>query len=306
MTMTPLSGILPVAPTPFLDDGALDDDGIRRVIDCMIDQGVDAICILANYSEQFLLSDTERAHVMRLSLEQAAGRVPVIVTISHFSTAIAVERAKAAQAMEAAMVMMMPPYHGVGLVPAEARIFEHFAAVSEAISIPIMVQDAPLSGCALSVPFLARMARELEQVRYFKLEMPFAAEKLAALIEAGGDTILGPFDGEEAVTLLADLDAGATGTMTSALLPEQIRPIVIDYRAGNIDAALAQWQRCLPLINHENRQCGLRAAKAVMKEGGVIRSDHVRHPLHPLSERTRARLLHFARELDLIALRWGH
>ncbi len=306
MTMTPLSGILPVAPTPFLDDGALDDDGIRRVIDCMIDQGVDAICILANYSEQFLLSDTERAHVMRLSLEQAAGRVPVIVTISHFSTAIAVERAKAAQAMGAAMVMMMPPYHGVGLVPAEARIFEHFAAVSEAISIPIMVQDAPLSGCALSVPFLARMARELEQVRYFKLEMPFAAEKLAALIEAGGDTILGPFDGEEAVTLLADLDAGATGTMTSALLPEQIRPIVIDYRAGNIDAALAQWQRCLPLINHENRQCGLRAAKAVMKEGGVIRSDHVRHPLQPLSERTRARLLHFARELDLIALRWGH
>ncbi|WP_071796846.1 dihydrodipicolinate synthase family protein [Natronohydrobacter thiooxidans] len=304
--MTPLSGILPVAPTPFLDDGALDDDGIRRVIDCMIDQGVDAICILANYSEQFLLSDTERAHVMRLSLEQAAGRVPVIVTISHFSTAIAVERAKAAQAMGAAMVMMMPPYHGVGLVPAEARIFEHFAAVSEAISIPIMVQDAPLSGCALSVPFLARMARELEQVRYFKLEMPFAAEKLAALIEAGGDTILGPFDGEEAVTLLADLDAGATGTMTSALLPEQIRPIVIDYRAGNIDAALAQWQRCLPLINHENRQCGLRAAKAVMKEGGVIRSDHVRHPLQPLSERTRARLLHFARELDLIALRWGH
>ncbi|MCC5965214.1 MAG: dihydrodipicolinate synthase family protein [Natronohydrobacter sp.] len=306
MTPTPLTGILPVAPTPFLDDGRLDDDGIRRVIDCMIDQGVDAICILANYSEQFVLSDAERAHVMRLSLEQAAGRVPMIVTISHFSTALVVERARAAQAMGAAMVMMMPPYHGVGLVPAEARIFEHFAAVSDAISIPIMVQDAPLSGCPLTVPLLARMARELEQVSYFKLEMPFAADKLAALIEAGGDTILGPFDGEEAVTLLADLDAGATGTMTSALLPEQIRPIVIDYRAGRIDAALAQWQRCLPLINHENRQCGLRAAKVVMKEGGVIRSDHVRHPLHPLSERTRARLLHFARELDLIALRWGH
>jgi 2-keto-3-deoxy-L-arabinonate dehydratase len=301
----PLTGILPVAPTPFLDDGSLDADGICRVLDCMIDQGVDAICILANYSEQFVLSDEERARVMRVSLEHVAGRVPVIVTISHFSTAIVVERARAAQAMGAAMVMMMPPYHGVGLVPAEARIFEHFAAVSAAISIPVMVQDAPLSGCQLSVPFLARMARELEHVRYFKLEMPFAADKLAALIAAGGADILGPYDGEEAVTLLADLDAGATGTMTSALAPEQIRPIVIDYRAGRLDAALAQWQRCLPLINHENRQCGLRAAKAVMKEGGVIRSDHVRHPLHPLSERTRTRLLHFAQELDLIALRWG-
>ena len=300
-----LTGILPVAPTPFHDDGSLDEGGIRRVLDCMIDQGVDAICILANYSEQFLLSDDERATVMRISLEHVAGRVPVIVTISHFATAIAVARAKAAEAMGAAMVMMMPPYHGVGLVPAEAGIVEHFRAVSDAISIPIMVQDAPLSGVSLPVPLLVRMAREIENVSYFKIEAPFAADKLAALIEAGGRDIIGPFDGEEAVTLLADLDAGATGTMTSALLPDRIRPIVIDYRAGRVDQALDQWRLCLPLINHENRQCGLRACKTVFAAGGVIGSDHVRHPLKPLSERTKARLLHLAGELDLIALRWG-
>lgn len=300
-----LTGILPVAPTPFHDDGSLDEGGIRRVLDCMIDQGVDAICILANYSEQFLLSDEERATVMRISLDHVAGRVPVIVTISHFATGIVVERAKAAQALGAAMVMMMPPYHGVGLVPAEAGIIEHFRAVSDAISIPIMVQDAPLSGVSLPVPLLVRMAREIENVSYFKIETPFAADKLAALIEAGGRDIIGPFDGEEAVTLLADLDAGATGTMTSALLPDRIRPIVIDYRAGRVDQALDQWRLCLPLINHENRQCGLRACKTVFATGGVIGSDHVRHPLKPLSERTKARLLHLAGELDLIALRWG-
>lgn len=302
---TPLTGILPVAPTPFHADGTVDLDGMRRVLDCMIDQGVDAICILANYSEQFVLSDEERASLMRLSLEHVAGRVPVIVTISHFATQIVVQRARDAQALGAAMVMMMPPYHGVGIVPPEPTIFEHFKAVSDAVAIPIMVQDAPLSGCQLSVPFLARMARDLEQVSYFKLEMPFAADKLAALIAAGGADIVGPFDGEEAVTLLADLDAGCTGTMTSALLPEQIRPIVTLYRAGDTDGALDQWKRCLPLINHENRQCGLRAAKAVMQAGGVIRSDYVRHPLAALSDRTRARLLELAKELDLIALRWG-
>ena len=300
-----LTGILPVAPTPFRADGSLDVGGLRRVLDCMIDQGVDAICILANYSEQFLLSDDERATVMRISLEHVAGRVPVIVTISHFATAIAVARAKAAEAMGAAMVMMMPPYHGVGLVPAEAGIVEHFRAVSDAISIPIMVQDAPLSGVSLPVPLLVRMAREIENVSYFKIETPFAADKIDALIEAGGRDIIGPFDGEEAVTLLADLDAGATGTMTSALLPDRIRPIVIDYRAGRVDQALDQWRLCLPLINHENRQCGLRACKTVFAAGGVIGSDHVRHPLKPLSERTKARLLHLAGELDLIALRWG-
>ena len=301
----PLSGILPVAPTPFHIDGQVDEDGMRRVLDCMIDQGVDAICILANYSEQFLLSDEERALLTRLSLEHVGGRVPVIVTISHFSTGIVVERARAAEAMGASMVMMMPPYHGVGLVPGEAGIFEHFAAVNAAISIPVMVQDAPLSGISLPVPLLVRMARELEQVRYFKIETPFAADKLAALIEAGGDAILGPFDGEEAVTLLADFDAGATGTMSSALLPERIKPIIAAHHAGDETAALEGWRQVLPLVNHENRQCGLRATKTVMQAGGVIGSDHVRHPLKPLSERTRARLLQLAGELDLVALRWG-
>ena len=301
----PLTGILPVAPTPFHDDGRVDEEGMRRVLDCMIDQGVDAICILANYSEQFLLSDEERALLMRVSLDHVAGRVPVIVTISHFATEIVLARARAAEAQGAAMVMMMPPYHGVGLVPAEAGIYEHFQAVSEAIRIPIMVQDAPLSGVSLSVPLLVRMARELENVSYFKIETPFAADKLAALIEAGGDDIIGPFDGEEAVTLLADLDAGCTGTMTSALQPEQIRPIVTRHLAGDLSGALAQWEACLPLINHENRQCGLRAAKVVMKEGGVIGSDHVRHPLKPMSDRTRTRLLQLAADRDLIALRWG-
>ncbi|WP_417701213.1 dihydrodipicolinate synthase family protein [Pseudophaeobacter sp.] len=300
-----LTGILPVAPTPFHADGRIDEDGMRRVLDCMIDQGVDAICILANYSEQFLLSDEERATLTRLSLEHVAGRVPVIVTISHFFTGIAVARAHEAQEMGAAMVMMMPPYHGVGLVPGETGIHEHFQAVSDAINIPIMVQDAPLSGVSLPVPSLVKMAREIENVSYFKIETPFAADKLAALIEAGGDDIVGPFDGEEAVTLLADLDAGATGTMTSALQPELIRPIVMRYLDGDHDGALAQWKLCLPLINHENRQCGLRAAKTVMMAGGVIGSDHVRHPLKPMSERTKTRLLQLAGELDLISLRWG-
>ncbi len=302
---TPLTGILPVAPTPFHADGRVDEEGMRRVLDCLIDMGVDAICILANYSEQFLLSDEERDLMMRVSLEHVAGRVPVIVTTSHFHTGIAVARAKAAAEMGAAMVMMMPPYHGTGLRADPGGIFEHFAAVSDAITIPIMVQDAPLSGVDLPVPLLARMAREIENVRYFKIECPFAADKLAALIAEAGAHVEGPFDGEEAVTLLADLDAGCTGTMTSGLFPEQIRPIVTQYLAGETDAAVAQWQRCLPLINHENRQCGLRACKTVYAAGGVIGSDHVRHPLRPMSERTKERLLGLARDLDVMALRWG-
>jgi 2-keto-3-deoxy-L-arabinonate dehydratase len=301
----PYRGVFPVAPTPFTAAGDVDLDGQRRVLDCMIDQGVDGICILANYSEQFLLTDAERDTLTDLCLGHVAGRVPVIVTTSHFSTRIAAERARKAASAGAQMLMLMPPYHGTGLRADETGMIEHFARVAEAAGIPIMVQDAPLSGVALPVPFLVRLAREVPLVRYFKIEVPGAAAKLRGLIEAGGSAIEGPFDGEESITLMADLDAGATGTMSSALLPDLIKPVVEHHRAGRRAEAAAEYARILPLINYENRQCGLRAAKTVMAEGGVIASDAVRHPLEPLHPATRAGLLEIARELNPLALRWG-
>ena len=300
-----LRGIFPIAPTPFTETGELDLDGQTRVLDCMIDQGIDGICILANYSEQFLLSDDERDTLMDVCLTHVAGRVPVIVTCSHFSTRIAAARGRKAAAAGASMLMLMPPYHGTGLRADEKGVIEQFARVADAVAIPIMVQDAPLSGVSLPVPFLVRLAREVPAVRYFKIEVPGAAVKLRGLIEAGGDTIQGPFDGEESITLMADLDAGATGTMPSALLPDLIRPIVFEHLAGRRAEAAKRYARVLPLINFENRQCGLRATKVAMMEGGVIRSDAVRHPLERLHPATRAGLLELAREVDPLVLRWG-
>ena len=300
-----MTGVFPIAPTPFTDAGDVDVEGQRRVLDCMIDQGVDGICILANYSEQFLLADRERETLLDVCLAHVNGRVPVIVTCSHFSTRIAADRARAAAAAGASMLMLMPPYHGTGLRADDEGVIEHFAAVANAANLPIMVQDAPLSGVQLSVPLLARLARDVSHVRYFKIEVAGAAAKLRALIDAGGDAIAGPFDGEESITLMADLDAGATGTMPSALLPDLIRTVVVHFREGRRVEAEAAYARILPLINYENRQCGLRATKVAMKEGDVIRSDAVRHPLEALHPATRSGLLELARAVNPLALRWG-
>ena len=301
----PFSGVFPIAPTPFTESGELDIEGQRRVLDCMIDQGVDGICILANYSEQFLLTDEERNTLLDVCLSHVGGRVPIIVTCSHFSTRIAIERARMAASAGAAMLMLMPPYHGIGLRADETGMLQHFARVADATPVPIMVQDAPLSGVNLSVPFLVRLACEVPAVRYFKIEVPGAAAKLRSLVEAGGDAIAGPFDGEESITLMADLDAGATGTMPSALLPDLIKPVLMHHRAGRRAEAAATYARILPLINYENRQCGLRATKTVMAAGGVIKSDAVRHPLEALHPATREGLLELARERNPLALRWG-
>jgi 2-keto-3-deoxy-L-arabinonate dehydratase len=238
-------------------------------------------------------------------LEHVAGRVPVIVTTSHFSSAICAARSRQAQEAGAAMVMVMPPYHGATFRVAEKAIVEFFRTLNSAIRIPIMIQDAPVAGTPLSVELLARLAGEFENIRYFKIEVPMAAAKLRSLIEAGGKAIEGPWDGEEAITLMADLDAGATGAMTGGGYPDGIRQIIDPYLAGRRDEAKAAYARWLPLINYENRQCGLVTAKVLMHAGGVIGSETVRHPLQPLHPATRAGLLELARDLDVMALRWG-
>jgi len=294
-----------VAPTIFDDRGELDLEGQRRCIDCMIAAGSQGICILANFSEQFALADEERERIMRAVLDHVAGRVPVIVTTTHFASRVCAERSRRAQALGAAMVMVMPPYHGATIRVAEPALFDFFRTVSDAIDIPIMIQDAPVSGTPLAVSFLARLARELANIAYFKIEVPQTAAKLRALIALGGDAVEGPWDGEEAITLMADLDAGATGAMTGGGYPDGIRQIIDPFFAGRRDEAMAAYNRWLPLINYENRQCGLAGAKALMKEGGVIASEHVRHPLAPLDPRTRSGLIEIARTLDPVVLRWA-
>jgi len=301
----PYKGVFPVAPTVFDANGTLDLEGQKRAIDFMIDAGSHGLCILANFSEQFVLTDAEREAVMATVLDHVAGRVPVIVTTTHFSTAICADRSRRAEAAGAAMVMIMPPYHGATIRISEQGIFDFYRAVSDAITIPIMVQDAPVAGTPLSVPLLARMAQEIENLAYFKIEVPQAAGKLRALIESGGEAIEGPWDGEEAITLFADLDAGATGAMTGGGYPDGIRQITDAYFAGRREEALQAYERWLPLINFENRQCGLAACKALMKEGGVIAHETVRHPLPPLHPATRSGLIEVARRLDPMVLRWG-
>ena len=301
----PYRGVFPVVPTIFDADGGLDLAGQLRAVDFMIDAGSQGLCILANFSEQFSLSDEERVLLMRAMLTHVAGRVPVIVTTTHFSSRVCAQRSRQAQEAGAAMVMVMPPYHGATVRAGESAIHDFFATVSGELAIPIMIQDAPVAGTPLAASFLARMAREIEHVRYFKIETTGAAAKLRTLIEEGGSAVEGPWDGEEAITLMADLDAGATGSMTGGGYPDGIRQITDAYFSGRRDEAAAAYRRWLPLINYENRQCGLLAAKALMREGGIIASDSARHPLQPLHPATRTGLIELARELDPLVLRWG-
>jgi 4-hydroxy-tetrahydrodipicolinate synthase/2-keto-3-deoxy-L-arabinonate dehydratase len=298
-------GVFPVVPTPFTPDGALDLPSQLRCVDFMIDAGSTGLCILANFSEQFVLSDAERETLTSAILKHVNGRVPVIVTTTHFGTAVCAERSRRAQDAGAAMVMVMPPYHGATIRVSEAQIYDFYARISDAISIPIMVQDAPVSGTPLPAAFLARMAQEIENLCYFKIETSGAASKLRELIRLGGEAIEGPWDGEEAITLLPDLHAGATGAMTGGGFPDGIRSIMDAWVAGDKEAATLAYEKWLPLINYENRQGGILTAKALMKAGGIIACEDPRHPFPAMQPEVRQGLLETARRLDPLVLRWA-
>ena len=301
----PLTGVVPVVPTVFRDDESVDLDGTVRVVDYLLDSRVDGLCLLANYAEQFALTDAERDQLARALLEHVAGRVPVIVTTSHYSARVAAARSRAARDMGAAMVMLMPPFFGATITAAGPAVIEYFRQVADATDIPIMVQDAPLSPTPLPVSLLIDLVRAVPQVRYAKIEVPQAADKLHALAGALGDSLPGPFDGEESVTLIPDLDAGAKGTMPSSMVPAELGQIVRDYLAGDRAGAVAAWEDLLPLIHFENRQCGLRAQKILLAEGGVIACDRTRAPFAPVSPRTRRGLIELAVARDLLVMRWA-
>lgn len=303
--MSAITGVMPVAPTIFADNEELDLDGQRRVLDYLLDGGSDAVCILANYSEQFSLTDEEREQVLRTTMEHLDGRLPVCVTTSHFSSRIARERSLQAQELGAEMVMLMPPFFGATMKVADEAVVEYFKRVADGLEIDIMIQDAPMSTTPLSVGLLARIAREIPQVNYAKIEVPQAADKLRALGAAAGPALPGLFDGEEAITLIPDLEAGALGTMSSCMVPDQLGQIVRDFHAGERDKAIHVWEDLLPFIHFENRQCGLRATKVLMKEGNIIASDKTREPVGELNAHTRAQLVEMAKRKDPLILRWA-
>jgi 4-hydroxy-tetrahydrodipicolinate synthase len=229
----------------------------------------------------------------------------VIVTTSHYSARVAAARSRAAQDMGASMVMLMPPFFGATLTVPGPAVIEYFTRVADAIDIPIMVQDAPLSATSLPISLLIDLVRQVPQVQYAKVEVPQAADKLHALVSALGDGLPGPFDGEESVTLIPDLDAGATGTMPSSMVPAELGQVVRRYLSGDRAGAVTAYEGLLPLIHFENRQCGLRAQKILLAEGGIVASDRTRTPLGPVSPRTRHGLIELATARDPLILRWA-
>jgi 2-keto-3-deoxy-L-arabinonate dehydratase len=274
--MTRLQGVFPIVITPFDENGGIDSDSQRNVVRYLIDSGAHGLGVLANASEAYTLSNRERSELMRAIIREVNGRVPVVVSTGHTGTDVAVELSREAEHEGAAALMVQPPHY---VRPDPAGIFHYFQRISDAISIPIMVQDAPLlTQVAMGPPLLANMAREIENVRYAKVEAPPTAPKITEVISRAGDSLT-LFGGLNGNFLLEELGRGASGVMPgSDMIPEFVQ-IWNLFQKGQAGEARAVFTRCLPLIRYELQPgLGVSVMKHNLAAAGVIRSARVRHP----------------------------
>ena len=175
-----LTGVFPVVPTVFDERGALDLEGQRRCVDFMIDAGSDGLCILANFSEQFVLSDEERDVLTRRCSSTSADACPSSSRRRISARAICAERSRHAQELGAAMVMIMPPYHGATIRVREPAIFDFFRRVVGRDRHPDHDPGrAGQPGRRSRRRFWPAWRGRSRTCRYFKIEMPQAAAQAA-------------------------------------------------------------------------------------------------------------------------------
>ena len=294
---TSLDGIHFMLPTPFDADGEISTAAFQRLVDCAVESGCAGVVTLGVMGESHRLSDAERNIVMDAVIAAADGRLKVVVGVSAQSGRDVAQRSREAQAAGASVVMASPPRLAK---PYEAAVMAYYAAIQNAIDIPIVVQDLPeQTGVHMSPEFIARLNTELPLARFLKLEDPPTPQKVTRVIEAtGGD--MSVFGGLGGAFLFEELRRGGAGTMTGFAYPEVLVAVYRKMKSGDTYGARAVFYRWLPLIRYENSVgIGLSIRKHLMTKRGLMDSPHIRPPTPAVGQDTVDELEDLLSAMDL-------
>jgi len=284
-----LEGVYSVLPTPFADNGDVDEASLRRVVELFIAAGVNGVTALGVTGEVARLDDGERAKVLEIVVDQVAERIGVVAGTSADGTRTCIQYSRHAKAAGATAVMVSPPR--MPKLNSEA-VVRHYIALAEAVDVEVVVQDyPPISGYAMEPALLARVAREIPRARTIKLEDPPTPFKTSRILEQAAGLDVRIFGGLGGVFLLEELMAGATGAMTGFAFPEVLVKIVAQYQAGDIDSAADVFYRAVPLMRFEFQEgIGMAIRKEVLRRRGALTSAATRAPGAALDATTLAAL----------------
>lgn len=276
MSTKQFRGVFAIPPTPFHDDGSLDEESLRQCIDFCIEAGAHGIVTPVNASESIALVDAERLRVAEIVVERVGGRIPVVIGVSGVSTAASVLYSQHAASIGADAVIAMPPY--VRHPPAD-EIVDFYAAVARAADpLPVWIQDyvGPV-GTPMSPALLARMLHEIPGVDYLKEETAYAPQVMSKVRELAGDSLRGVMGGMAGRYLMEEFQRGACGTMPACEVTDAHVLIWDALERGDEDEARRLHTQLLPLLNYE-AMYSFTIYKEVLVRRGVIASARTRVP----------------------------
>jgi 4-hydroxy-tetrahydrodipicolinate synthase len=155
-----IRGIIPAVITPFTPDERVEEGAFRKVLHAMIDQGVHGLFPVGTGGEFFALTREEKERLMKVAVEEAAGRVFVMPNVGAITTAESVALARHAEAVGSDAVSVVTPFF---LKPSQEELFEHYKAICIAVKIPVLAYNIPdrTGGVALSVATVSRLAKTI-------------------------------------------------------------------------------------------------------------------------------------------------
>lgn len=244
--MSRLSGVFPVLPTPFTDDGAIDPDGLKPLIEFVIAAGADGVVYPGMASEVETLTPEERLILVQAVGRHLGGRLPFIVGASDGDPARAAARAEEGRAVGAKAAMIMAPaMHGADV----SKHISFYAAVAAVTPLPIMLQNAPQPmGAGLSPEAVAAIIKSVTQIRYVKEETLPCGQHVSAHLAAVGENLDGVFGGAGARYIMDEMARGAAGTMPATEMTDVHVALVRAFRSGKITEARRLYSRSLPLL----------------------------------------------------------
>lgn len=274
--MLRLNGITPVMATTFQEDESIDDDALRRQIDFAVDAGAAAVCGPGFGAEFYKLSDAERFHFVDVLAEHAARRIPVIAATSCGSTHSTVEFSRYAERAGADCLMVMPPR--TAALPA-AEIVSHYSRICEAVSIPLMLQDADFTGAGLPASTLIDLAARHPNFLFAKLEVTLPGTKCREVVEATKNQVQVIY-GLGGIAMFDGLAHGASAMMPGAAALEVYVRTYTLYKEGKIDQAKALFQRLTPYLSFalQHLEVAIHIEKRVLEARGIVPNSRMRQP----------------------------
>ncbi|HET8985112.1 MAG TPA: dihydrodipicolinate synthase family protein [Trueperaceae bacterium] len=297
--MSRIQGIIPIIPTPFAVDGAIDEAGMRRVIDYVLRAGAHGVAFPAMASEFYALTERERVALTELIVHEVGGAVPVVGTATAQSPQAALELARAVAAAGVDAIMVMPPYVVRDGLPATTRLF---AQMASAVDLPLIIQNAPPPlGSAYGPDVIKKLMDEVPQIAYVKEETAPGGQRITKLLSDPPAALQGVFGGAGGRYIMDELNRGAIGAMPACEVTELHVRIFDTYQSGDVEGARALYNRSLPLLTFQ-AVFRMDMTKEVLKRRGIIGSAHVRVGSVALDELDQAELSVLLAEIEDLLL----